>query len=219
MTIRSAHRTSLATAAMLLGLSTALLAAAPASLSAQGKRIGVIAGPNYASLRGLNDVELDNRSGSMGGLSFVLPLASFVAFQPEALVVTGGAEPRSGTDDGITLTYAQVPMLLRITPATGSAFTPHFYAGPYLGLQIRCRVEIDSQTSDCDDAPGISTETVDVGGIVGGGLDVGLGPLVLTGGVRYGFGVSKVAEFELDNVREEAKNGIFAVYAGLAIQF
>ncbi len=188
-------------------------------IAQQGKRIGVIAGPTYSSLRGLDDVELDNRTGSMGGLSFVLPLVSFLAFQPEALLVTGGAQPSSGPDDGITLTYAQVPLLLRITPSSGSPIAPHFYAGPYLGLQIRCRVEVDSQTSDCDDAPGISTQTVDVGGILGGGLDLKLGPLVLTGGVRYGFGVSKVAEFELANAREEAKNGIFALYAGLAVQF
>lgn len=93
------------------------------------------------------------------------------------------------------------------------------YAGPYFGIRIRCRVEIENQDGDCDDIDGLNTETVDIGGIVGGGLDFNLGGLILSGGVRYGFGVSKVAEFEFDNVREEARNGLFAIYAGLAIQF
>jgi len=202
-----------------MALSTALLSVTPTASFAQGTRIGIIAGPNFASLRGFDDVDLDNRSGSMGGLSLVLPLGPLFAFQPEALVVSAGAQAASSAANGIDLTYAQVPLLLRITPGFGSLIAPHFYAGPYLGLQIRCRVEREDRTSDCDDAPGISTNSVDVGGIVGGGLDLKLGPLVLTGGVRYGFGVSKVAEFEFDNVREEAKNGIFALYAALAIQF
>lgn len=192
----------------------------PASdTEAQGARIGIIGGPNFATLRGLDDVDLDKRTGSMGGLSLLFPLGSVISFQPEALVVTGGAEPRIGADDGIRLTYAQVPLMLRLTPAAGAKVSPHVYAGPYFGIQIRCRVEIEDQDGDCDDIEGISTETVDIGGIVGGGLDFNLGGLILSGGLRYGFGVSKVAEFEFENVREEAKNGLFSVYAGLAIQF
>ena len=213
---------------MSTALSTRLFAAAAlvaavtisASVShAQGARIGIIGGPNFATLRGLDDVDLDKRTGSMGGLSLLFPLGSAIAFQPEALVVTGGAQPSTGSDDGISLTYAQVPLLLRLTPAAGSSISPHVYAGPYFGIRIRCRLEIENQDGDCDDVDGINTETVDIGGIVGGGLDFNLGGLVLSGGVRYGFGVSKVAEFEFDNVREEAKNGLFAIYAGLAIQF
>jgi hypothetical protein len=80
-------------------------------------------------------------------------------------------------------------------------------------------VDVGGVTGNCDDVPGISTNTVDAGGIVGGGLDLNLGALVLTGGVRYGFGVSKVADFDADGVRESASNGSYAVYAGLSVRF
>ncbi len=190
----------------------------PSVAAAQGGRIGIIGGVNFATLRGLDDVDLEKRTGSMGGLSLVLPLGSAFALQTEALVVTGGALPRSGTGDGINLTYAQVPVMLRLSLGSGSAIAPHVYAGPYLGLRIRCKIDTGPGESDCDDVGGVNTETLDLGGIVGGGLDFDLGGLVLTGGARYGFGVSKVAEFDSGSVRESAKNGSFSIYAGLAIR-
>jgi hypothetical protein len=199
---------------------TAMFVIGPAAAQAQqGARVGVIAGANFATLRGLDDVDLDKRTGAMGGLSLLLPLGSSWALQPEALVVTAGAEPSTAPGNGLSLTYAQIPLLLRLSPAAGSPIAPHLYAGPYVGLQIRCRVDVGGVDGSCDDVPGVNTESVDLGGIVGGGLDVNLGGLVLTGGVRYGFGVSKIAAFELDSVRESAKNGSFAVYAGLAVRF
>ncbi len=202
--------------ALLCGIAATLL---PLPVEAQGGRLGVIGGVNFATLRGLDDVDLDKRTGSMGGISLVLPLGSTFALQTEALVVTGGAQPSSGTGDGISLTYAQVPVLLRLSLGAGGSVAPHVYAGPYFGLRIRCQIDTGSGDSDCDDVGGVNTETVDVGGIVGGGLDFDLGGLVLTGGARYGFGVSKVAEFDTGSVRESAKNGSFSIYAGLAIRF
>lgn len=100
-----------AVTARLMGAAALFAASAlPSSpVHSQGARIGIIGGPNFATLRGLDDVDLDKRTGSMGGLSLLLPLGAAFAFQPEALVVTGGAQPRTGSDDGITLTYAQVP--------------------------------------------------------------------------------------------------------------
>jgi len=201
--------------ALICGFAALLM---PCVVAAQGGRIGIIGGVNFATLRGLDDVDLEKRTGSMGGLSLVLPLGSTFALQTEALVVSGGAQPKSGTGDGISLTYAQVPVLLRLSLGGSSPIAPHVYAGPYFGLRIRCQIDTGAGDSDCDDVGGVNTETVDVGGIVGGGLDFDLGGLVLTGGARYGFGVSKVAEFDTGSVRESARNGSFSIYAGLAIR-
>ena len=209
------------TATFVLAVATfalATLAALPtAALHAQGPRVGAIVGANFARLDGLDDVDLDKRTGVVGGLSLLFPLGTPWSLQTEALLVTAGAEPGSGGGDGITLTYAQVPVLFRLSVAPGASLSPHVYAGPYLGFRIRCRVDVSGPDSDCEDAPGVSTQSVDVGGIAGGGLDLRVGGLILTGGVRYGFGVSKVAEFEFDSVRESARNGSFAVYTGLSV--
>ena len=212
--VRSAARVAVAQTAAALA-STVLVAASAHLVHAQGS-IGVIAGANYSTLNGVNS--LDQRDGTMGGISLVLPLGGSIALQPELLLATkGGTAGGSAGQSGVKLNYAEVPVLIRVGLPKGSLVSPHLYAGPYLGLQVDCTVQ--GTNSKCDDVPGISTTSVDVGGIAGGGLDLALGGLVLSAGVRYDFGVSKVVEFKTANVRESAKNGTFALYAGVAVRF
>lgn len=193
----------------------ALLAVVPNAAQAQGARIGGIVGATFSKLSGIDN--LDQRNGTMGGVSLVLPLAGPFSLQPEALVVSKGAQGQlSSSAGGVKLTYAEVPVLLRLQLSPSSLLAPHVYAGPYFGYQVDCSVE--GSDVDCDDLPGVSTKSVDVGGIAGGGLDLDLGGLVLTGGLRYEFGVSKVIDFDTSNVRESAKNGTFAIYAGLSFR-
>jgi hypothetical protein len=191
-----------------------LLLALSASAAQAQTQLNILAGATFAELRGLGDVDLDRRTGAMGGLSLVIPLGGgLLALQPEALVTSKGAQGQ-GNVGGLRLTYAEVPILLRVNLTRGSAVQPHVYAGPYAGYRINCRIE-GTNSSSCDNAPGITAETVDVGGIVGGGLTFGLAGLRATVGARYGFGVSTLADFDIDNVRQSAKNGAYAVYVGL----
>lgn len=180
---------------------------------AQGQ-IGAVVGATFSTLRGVDG--LDSRTGLIGGLSLVFPSAGPFAWQTGALFVSKGAEGEVSGPDGLKLNYLEVPLMLRLGLGSGSGVRPHVYAGPYFGFQIDCTVERFS--GDCDDFPGISTNSVDIGGILGGGLDFSVGPLILTGGVRYGFGVSKVADFEFGSVQESAKNGTFAIYTGLSFK-
>ena len=194
----------------------ALITLTSQSAFAQSGHIGVIGGATFSTLNGLKSV--DQRTGAMGGLSLVLPLGGSVSLQPEALFVTKGARgPVSSSRDGLAIKYAQVPVLLRFSSTRASVIVPHVYVGPYFGLQIDCTVK--GSTGSCNDLPGVSTKTVDVGGIAGAGIDLNVGGLVLTGGARYDFGVSKVVEFKTSSVSESARNGAFAIYAGLAVGF
>lgn len=196
--------------ALLLG---SVLALAPTAARAQGE-IGVVGGATFTTLRGL---DVDDRTGNLYGAYLVLPIAGPLQWQFEAIASSRGATPRgAGFGSELRLRYLEVPVLLRLSLAKGSRLNPHLYAGPYAGLRIDCTVE--GTSGDCDDVPGISTKTVDVGGIAGGGVSVDLGGLMLTGGVRYNFGVSTIAEFERDNVREAAKHGGYAIYAGLGVR-
>lgn len=194
-------------------LVTGALFAPVTSARAQGGQFGAIVGATFSTLRGIDG--LDSRTGLLGGLSFVTSGGAF-AWQPEVLVVSKGAKGTNNTAEGLKLNYIEVPVLARLTLSQGQGLRPHVYAGPYLGFQIDCSVK--GTSADCNDVPGVSTKTVDVGGIVGGGLDFDLGPLVLTGGVRYGFGVSTVADFEFGSVKESAKNGVWALYTGLSFR-
>jgi hypothetical protein len=203
-----------------LPLVVLLAVAAPASpLEAQdrpdrgqGTQITALAGATFTSLRGVDG--LDSRTGTLIGVSFLFPFMGPLSFQPEALVVSRGAA--SDFREGVDLSYFEVPLLLRLSLTPRSSLTPHLYAGPYLGIQIDCSV--DGSSSSCDDRPDLSTNTVDVGGVVGGGVNLLAGPVLLTGGLRYGFGVSTLAEFDTGTAREEAKNGSWALYVGAGIR-
>jgi len=199
----------------LLLLWTTVVLVPAQSARAQGQ-IGAVVGATFSTLRGVDG--LDRRTGLIGGLSLVFPSAGPFAWQTGALFVSKGAEGQGEVSgpNGLELTYLEVPLMLRLGFGSGSGMRPHVYAGPYFGFQIDCTVERFS--GECDDFPGISTNSVDIGGILGGGLDYSFGPLILTGGVRYGFGVSKVADFEIGSVQESAKNGTFAIYTGLAFK-
>lgn len=191
----------------------AALLVPPAVTQAQGQ-IGAIVGATFSTLRGVDD--LDSRTGLLGGLALVLPTSGPLGLEIDGLFVSKGAKGTNTGPDGLKLDYVEVPVLLRLSLAPGLPVSPHVYAGPYLGYQIRCKVQ--GTSADCDDVPGISTKTVDIGGTAGGGVNVALGGMILTGGLRYSFGVSKVADFDVGTVNESAKNGTFAVYAGLGFR-
>lgn len=196
--------------AVLLGV---LLSTLPSSARAQTE-FGILGGATFTTLRG---VDVDNRTGTLLGAYLLRPLAGPLQWQLEGIASSRGATPRTGSDgEALELRYFEVPLMLRLSLAQGSRLNPHVYAGPYAGVRINCTVE--GTSGDCDDLPGISTKSVDVGGIAGGGVSVDLGGLMLSGGVRYSFGVSNIAEFDRDNVREAAKHGGYAIYAGLGVR-
>jgi hypothetical protein len=199
-------------------LVAAVAALVPQVARAQGGQIGLLGGATFASLRGLDTfADFESRTGLIGGGYLLLPLSNALQLQLEGLVVNKGADARPGQDDAFKLSYAEVPVLLRLNLAPASPINPHVYAGPYLGFRIDCTIGGDTS---CEDSPEVvSTASVDLGGTAGGGVAVDLGGLVLTGGARYSFGVSKLAEFDGSGVREAARHGAWAVYAGLGVRF
>jgi len=190
----------------------------PGGLAAQGTQFSVIGGATFSELRGIDG--LDRRTGAMGGISLLFPFAGPLAFQPEALVTSRGANSGSGLLDdaqAVELSSFQLPLLLRLSLAPRSTFTPHVYVGPYLAFEIDCTLE--GTSTSCDEREDISTKTVDVGGIAGAGVSMGFGPLILTGGLRYGFGLTALAEVGEAEFRESARHGGYDLYVGAGLRF
>lgn len=190
-------------------------AAAQSSPSSDGPgwQASAILGGTFSSLRDVDGS--DRRTGTLAGVSFAFPLLGPLRWQPEALVTSRGADLDRA--DGIELSTLEVPIMLRLGLGQRGSLTPHLYAGPYLAIQLDCTVE-DSSV-DCGDRPDIDTSTVDVGAIVGSGVTLRGGPFILTGGLRYGFGVSTLAEFEIDGVSESARHGAWSLYVGAGLAF
>ncbi len=199
----------------ILGLAHATSAAAQnAPARGQGAQATVLMGATFSTLRGADD--FDRRTETVAGLSLLFPFAGPLSWQPELLLVSRGAKSASQLRAGVEISSVQLPALLRFSLAPRSNVTPHLYAGPYLAFELDCSV--DGSSLDCDEFGTVDTKSVDVGGVAGGGVSFLAGPLLLTGGMRYEFGISSLAEFETGAVRESADHGAFALYVGAGIR-
>ena len=167
-------------------------------------------------MRDIGDADLDRRTSASGGIGLLLPFGERLGLQPELWLTGRGAEAEDG--DGLQLTSVELPVLLRLSIGGDAALSPHLYAGPSFGYQISCRIQIEGAERDCDDQPGVSTKTIDVSAVVGGGVDLDLGGFVLTGGLRYAYGLSAIADFSFDSVTENAKSGAFTAYVGVGFR-
>jgi len=202
-----------------LCLSVVLFSFAPTDLvgqsapgRGQGNQFTLLTGASFSSLKGVEGVE--HRTGSVLGVSLLRPLLGPISLQPELLAVGRGV--RFEKRDDLDFQVLEIPLLLRLSVNPRAKVTPHLYGGPYLGIHLACSVR--GSDLDCDDLPEVRTETVEVGGVLGGGVNLLGGPFLLTGGARYGFGISSVAEFERSLVRESARHGGWMAYVGAGIR-
>jgi hypothetical protein len=185
----------------------------------RAQRIGIVAGGTFSQLRGISNVSAKNRTGTMFGLSVLLPSAGTFSLQPELLFTNKGSQldVSGGGRRNVKLDYLEIPLLLRIDSRSGTGLSPHVYAGPSVGFNVGCNVVLSGSgvpntSSDCKRDNFLSPKSVDWGAIVGAGIDLSVGGIGVTGGARYGFGL---ADINKTNVTDHVRNGALTVYAGV----
>ncbi|MES2523129.1 MAG: porin family protein [Gemmatimonadota bacterium] len=209
----------------------ALTAAAAASLAcvplvqADAQRLSLIGGLTFSQLRGLDEVKSENRNGAMFGVSLNVPVGPTWALQPEALFLSKGGRfgPASGAAGAtdIRLDYLEIPVLLRRNFGGSSVFVPHLYGGPSVSFNVNCSIDITRSgvpeaSSDCE-RENFEPKSLEYGAVVGGGIDISLAGFAVTAGARYGVGLTHVTEENAAGLRDRARNGTLAVYAGFRI--
>jgi hypothetical protein len=189
------------------------------AMPVRAQRLGIVAGGTFSQLRGLDNVQAKNRSGTVFGLSLKLPMSGRVALQPELLFINKGSKVQdnnTGTAD-IRLDYLEIP-LLRFDRSLASVLTPHFYLGPSLSYNVGCNVKVSTSpgaSSDCKRDMFFEPNHIDWGAVVGAGLDLNLGGFGVTGGARYGVGMANVSKDDGPALEQRVRNGTLTVYAGL----
>jgi hypothetical protein len=181
-----ARRTSLVAASLVAALLAPIV---PARASAAGTiAIGIKGGANLANLYGDAVGNVEVLTARTGGGFIELKASPVVSFQVEALYAQKGAketetlfDPSSGTLLTGSVTwrydYVDVPALLKVTLVPEGSIRPSLFIGPVFSHLLKAGVEgIDLKDF---------TKTSDIGGTVGGNIDLGSGPARLVLDLRY----------------------------------
>lgn len=184
------------------------LLAVPASLGGQGLELGVEAGINVSGLQAdsLGETrEFDAGTGLRGGAVLRYGFTPALGIQTGASFSRKAAEFDNdlGTMQEIEIEYLEVPLLLQLDVPTGPApVTPRVFAGGTVNLGLSCHQDAVSTfpgehgEGDCDAETlgGFAFEpaAADVGLVLGGGVDVPVGPGALTLDARYELGLTDV---------------------------
>jgi hypothetical protein len=147
---------------------------------AQGPRIGIRAGVNYAGFSGSAANNLDRIWGGHGGLTANFPLSvdNFFSIQPEVLFSMKGAENDADTWK-MKVNYLDVPVLGRINAG------PLYFEG---GPQVSVKISDDLQGG----APFMTDEFKRTSFGYAAGVGLQSTPLGISVGVRYNGDVSKL---------------------------
>ncbi len=179
----------------------------------------------------------DQRLAFAAGGYLVYAFSPNLAFQPEALVVSKGAKYEGSgqvevEDFGLVnvdweqtlkLTYLEIPLLLRISPAPTASTRPFFLVGPSVGFKLSAKMAVDVTASaqgqsdtqeEEEDLDGV--KSLDLGATVGAGLDIAAGEATrITLEARYTLGLTSIDDAEGDQDGVDVKNSTLMVMAGI----
>jgi hypothetical protein len=201
----------------LVGRSTTLCAQGADRLPV--RRFGITAGFNSASFGGkdADDPSQKRLSGMSGGVFAVIPQRPHVAFQPELLVTMKGARFEDATGTGtFTMTYVEVPGLLRFDVPVSGAVKPFLIAGPVVSLKLTCDVETTapgfSASATCEELQSqtggnTNFNTIDYGVIGGGGIVFDVAGKTFSVGARYNYSLARI------ETSSETKHRVISVLA------
>lgn len=188
------------------------------ALSAQSLWLGAKAGRSSAKLA---DEDLGRRVAFTGGVTLTIEFTQALALQGEVLYAEKGFVDRPG-DWEMQITYLEIPVLLRLAIPTKTLIRPVVLAGFAWSLEVDC----GGWTTlpyigpppppiplDCDH---MRTDHLDMGWVVGGGLEFRVGRFSVTVEGRYTGGMIDIgSHYTFANVKNETV--AFLVGVGLPI--
>jgi hypothetical protein len=140
--------------------------------------LGIRAGANLSNQKA--DESGDAKLGLFGGAYITGNLSESLAIQPEVYFSSMGAKDSDNSDNKIVLGYINIPLLLRFN--FNEMVNVHL--GPQFGILASAKAKNDDASIDVKNY----YKDLDVGGVVGVGLD--LGPF--NAGLRYYQGFTDV---------------------------
>lgn len=171
---------------------TAALVLGAAASSVQAQTIGFKLGAAFPNLD-FDGETTDRMTTFAGGGHIRFGFAGRLGLQAEILSLTKGARVQDTPNEvDFRLEYVEIPVLLHVPLTMGTSFAPYVFAGPSIGLEVRCRVSGGGVTADCED--NANRRSTDLGIHAGAGLAFAMGPGALLIEGRYNHGLSNLNE-------------------------
>jgi hypothetical protein len=183
--------------------------------SAQQVSGGLKGGVNFANLQVSEDpdeIPFDSRVGLVAGGFVTWTIGDRFSIQPEGLFSQKGAKfTVEGTEATVAIDYVEVPVLIRFSAPASDQTSIHVFAGPSLGFKARAKgtaegTDVSDEEADLSD----QVESVDVGLVVGAGIEIGR--VTIDG--RYTWGLRNLAKAVEELPAPDTKNRVFAILGG-----
>ncbi len=192
-------------------------------------QFGVTGGVNISGPKGISNASV--KDGVIAGVFMQYGLVEGVSLRPELLFSVKGANwqipldplsarPQNPTNNTLTLTYVEVPILLRLDMLTLPILPINvdIFAGPdfalNVGSSVRSTSTITGRTTVISESG--NTYPFDFNIAVGAGPSLNLGSMTMGAEARYTFGTSPVLKNEtVGGIMKDGRNGVWSIMASL----
>ncbi len=113
----------------------------------------------------------DTKFGFQAGILYQHAINDMISIQPELLFTQKGGKDdvNGGLESKVTLSYVEVPVLLRFNVPIDGDIRPYLIAGPHAGYLLDAKDEYDGESEDISDF----LEDLNFGLTFGGGVQFG----------------------------------------------
>ncbi|HET6347796.1 MAG TPA: porin family protein [Candidatus Krumholzibacteria bacterium] len=146
--------------------------------------VGIEGGINVANFTGNDVYNNSSNTGLIAGVFARFAWSDYWSLQPEVLYSQRGATYTDAVTTEQQTDYIEVPLLVRFAWGSDSFFHPALFVGPAVGFLLRNRI-VDGEEIDLKD----HSRNVDVGVVIGAGLDYELGSGVILLDARWELGL------------------------------
>jgi hypothetical protein len=171
--------------------------------------LGVLGGLNLANVSGDTDDEADWQSSTFFGFGVVLDYAldEYITLHFEPMYLQKGAEiNEEGYDAKLTLTYLEVPVMLRYVLGTNKN-KPYIMGGPTIGFNQSAHYKDDDDDENVKD----DIKGVDFGLGFGGGISLPMDNNLIFVEARYTLGVTNISKEPDFDIKTKG----FQIFAGI----
>lgn len=188
------------------------------SRSSRAYHFGLRGGMNISNMS-VDPQDLED-GGSLksfaAGAWWGLPLTRRFTLQAEALYsVKGDAESGDGYTASTQMSYIDVPVVAKIGFLHGALFQPSVFLGPEVSVNVSASSKLEGEGNVIDVDVKDQVRPLDLGLVVGGGVDFPVGGRTYGVELRYSRGLGNAAG---ESANGTARNDVIAVMGSIGLQ-